>query len=78
MIGHHFLFKTCLPVKDSDQLIMLSGRHTVNNPITIKNPSSGCAIEAFWTFSCPTWNALAAVPDGTAVTAVLLPWLSCK
>jgi hypothetical protein len=71
MIGHHFLFDMKIPfaVDGSDQLIMLTGRHTVDNPVAI-DPSRGLAIQTSQNFACLTWNALAAAPDGDSIKAV--------
>jgi hypothetical protein len=74
LIGHHFLFdmKTPFAPASSDELIMLTGRHTVDNPVAI-DPSLGLAIQAYRTFSCPSWNALASAPDGNAIAAIIAP-----
>jgi hypothetical protein len=75
LIGHHFLFDMKTPFfapASSDELIMLMGRHTVDNPVTI-DPSLGLAIQVYLTFSCPLWNALASAPDGDAIAAITAP-----
>jgi hypothetical protein len=74
LIGHHFLFDIKAPFvpTSSDELIMLTGRHTIDNPVAI-DPSLGLAIQAYRTFSCPSWNALASAPDGNAIAAITAP-----
>jgi hypothetical protein len=71
MIGHHFLFdmKTPFAVEGSDQLIMLTGRLTVDNPVSIA-PATGLAMQRNRNFPCPSWADLALAPDGDAVKAV--------
>jgi hypothetical protein len=71
MIGHHFLFnmKTPFAVDGSNQLVMLTGHHTVDNPVAL-DPLSSLAIQTSRTFPCPTWDTLAAAPDGDSVKTV--------
>ena len=64
VIGHHFHFDMKTPFQmGSDQFIMLTGRNTIDNPITI-DPVVGLAIQP--TFKMPSWAQLAASADGAA------------
>jgi hypothetical protein len=54
-IGHHIRYdmKTPFAVDGSDQLIMLTGRTTVDNPIAV-DPATCLAIQADRAFDYPT------------------------
>jgi hypothetical protein len=62
LIGHHFLFNM--------KLIMLTGRHTIDNPVVI-DPSLGLAIQAYRTFSCVTWRPSPPPPTNRAAIAAI-------
>jgi hypothetical protein len=71
-LGHHFLFdmKTPFQLDATGQFIMLTGRSTVDNPIAV-DPSVALAMQP--TIRCPTWDQLAAAPDGPAIKVISVP-----
>jgi hypothetical protein len=73
VIGHHLLYdmRTPFALDRSDQLIMLTGRHTMDNPIGT-TPTLDLWMQQTRNFTCPTWDDLAAATDGAAVKALPL------
>ena len=76
-LGHHFLFDMRTPFQPdaTDQLIMLTGRSTVDNPIAV-DPSIALAMQPM--ICCPTWDQLAAAPNGPAIKAISMPRMGHK
>jgi hypothetical protein len=76
-LGHHFLFDMRTPFQPDamDQFIMLTGCSTIDNPIAI-NPSVAFAMQPM--IRCPTWDQLAAAPDGPVIKAISAPRTGCK
>jgi hypothetical protein len=73
-IGHHFCFdmKTPFQPESSDQLFMLTGRNTVDNPIAIE-PETCLAIQPGTDSRYPTWTKLSEALDGSAVRSITMP-----
>ena len=70
-IGHHFLFDMCTPFKpdSSNQFIMLTGRHTMDNAVMI-DPTVGLAFpDNAPPIRYPSWAMLSATVDGPAICA---------
>jgi hypothetical protein len=68
VIGHHFLFDMCTPFQpaSSNQFIMLTGKHTMDNAVMI-DPAAGLAFPDNAPPICyPTWAMLSAAVDGPA------------
>jgi hypothetical protein len=71
---HHFFYdmKTPFDPDGSNQLIMLTGRSIMENPIAA-DPAACLTIQADTDIRHPTWAQLATAVDGPAVSAIGVP-----
>jgi hypothetical protein len=74
VIGHHFLFDMSTPFQpaSSNQFIMLTGRHTMDNAVMI-DPTIGLAFPNNAPVRSPSWAKLSTTEDGPAICAIPIP-----